>query len=337
MTTDWLSGGFIIALAAVLWLAYLLPSWFRSRQYLATERNAVRLQQTLRILAETAEVPQEVRIEANARSIAEQERILKHRSAQRELHAVPVAVRTADRLRRSRAVTSLVLAVSLSVAVLGGMQAVYTGAWIILIGGVIATVASVAVLVRLAKAGRRLRLPIAYADLALESPDLVDFGDSFEQGSTDAASSFEETATDADERTAGDIASGWVPVAVPRPLYLARAAAAPLGLGDADDAADDEYLDTSRTAELAEATARASRERADPGHHESLRRAAAQSEAALRARLDAAGETVTELPVAPAAPVVAAVPSRFSRMGIVEGDTESHLDLDAVLARRRAG
>ncbi|MDO9398945.1 MAG: hypothetical protein Q7T71_20560, partial [Herbiconiux sp.] len=102
MTTEWLSGGFMIALAAVLWLVYLVPSWFRSRQYLATERNAVRLQQTLRILAETAEVPEEVRIEANARSIAEQERILKHRTAERAAEAVPPAVRTADRLRRSR-------------------------------------------------------------------------------------------------------------------------------------------------------------------------------------------------------------------------------------------
>src|SRR6188474_857237 len=50
-------GGVLLALAAGLWLVYLIPSWLRRREYLATERNAVRLQQTLRVLAETAEVP----------------------------------------------------------------------------------------------------------------------------------------------------------------------------------------------------------------------------------------------------------------------------------------
>ncbi|GLK17250.1 hypothetical protein [Herbiconiux flava] len=335
MTTDWLSGGFIIALAAVLWLAYLLPSWFRSRQYLATERNAVRLQQTLRILAETAEVPEEIRVEASARSIAEQERILKHRSQQQSLSAVPTAVRTADRLRRSRAVTALVLAVSLSVAVLGGMQAVYTGAWIILIGGALASVVSIAVLVRLARAGRRLRLPASLAPngVPLASPELVDYG--FEDAAAPAVVGAED-----DGRSAGDRASGWVPVAVPRPLYLSRTAL-PLGLDQPAEVDVPERLDTVKTAELAEATARASRERAEPDHHESLRRAAASAEAALRARLEAESATVASLPVAepvaPAAPVAPAVPSRFARMGIVDGDTDAHLDIDAVLARRRAG
>ena len=338
MTTDWLSGGFIIALAAVLWLAYLLPSWFRSRQYLATERNAVRLQQTLRILAETAEVPEEIRVEASARSIAEQERILKHRAQQQSLSAVPSAVRTADRLRRSRAVTALVLAVSLSVAVLGGMQAVYTGAWIILIGGALASVVSIAMLVRLARAGRRLRLPASLAPngVPLASPELVDYG--FEDAIAAAPSAVED---ERDDRSAGDRASGWVPVAMPRPLYLSRSASLPLGLDQPAEVDVPERLDTVKTAELAEATARASRERAVPDHHESLRRAAASAESALRARLEAESATVASLPVAEpaaaAAPVAPAVRSRFARMGIVEGDTDAHLDIDAVLARRRAG
>lgn len=66
----------LVAVAATLWIAYLLPSWLRRRQYLATERNAVRLQQTLRILAETAEAPEEVRTGVTAREVAAQERIL---------------------------------------------------------------------------------------------------------------------------------------------------------------------------------------------------------------------------------------------------------------------
>lgn len=78
---DVIGGGLLVAVAAALWVAYLLPSWLRRRQYLATERNAVRLQQTLRILAETAETPEPVRVEATAREVANQQRILHEREA----------------------------------------------------------------------------------------------------------------------------------------------------------------------------------------------------------------------------------------------------------------
>src|SRR3954447_22863581 len=76
-------GGLVVALAAVLWLVYLMPSWHARRQYLATERNAVRLQQTLRILAQTAELPAEIRIEMNARSLAEAQRVAASEEARR--------------------------------------------------------------------------------------------------------------------------------------------------------------------------------------------------------------------------------------------------------------
>jgi hypothetical protein len=72
-----LGGGVVVALAAALWLAYLIPTWLRRREYMATERNAVRLQQTLRILAEAAEVPEEIHVEANARDIAETQKALR--------------------------------------------------------------------------------------------------------------------------------------------------------------------------------------------------------------------------------------------------------------------
>ena len=67
MGFDGLSSGVVIALAAILWLVYLVPTWFRRREYLATERNAVRLQQTLRIMAETAELPGQVRVAEQGR------------------------------------------------------------------------------------------------------------------------------------------------------------------------------------------------------------------------------------------------------------------------------
>ena len=84
---DAIGGGVLVAVAAALWVAYLLPTWFRRGQYLATERNAVRLQQTLRILAETAETPHEVRVEATAREVAAQQRILAQRTEQARLEA----------------------------------------------------------------------------------------------------------------------------------------------------------------------------------------------------------------------------------------------------------
>src|SRR3954463_15526775 len=88
-------GGVVVALAAVLWLVYLVPSWLRRREYLATERNAVRLQQTLRVLAETAEVPVCVRAETTSRSVAQQQRTLRQAQqlAAREARAIEAAHR----------------------------------------------------------------------------------------------------------------------------------------------------------------------------------------------------------------------------------------------------
>ena len=70
-----LGGGVIVLVAALLWLVYLLPSWASRRQYDAAERNAVRLNQALRVLAETSETPEEVRLELNARTALAQQRL----------------------------------------------------------------------------------------------------------------------------------------------------------------------------------------------------------------------------------------------------------------------
>jgi hypothetical protein len=77
MGAEGFGSSIVIAFAALLWLVYLVPTWFRRKEYLSTERNAVRLQQTLRIMAETAEVPQQVRVETSARSAAAQEKLLR--------------------------------------------------------------------------------------------------------------------------------------------------------------------------------------------------------------------------------------------------------------------
>ncbi|SDQ48408.1 hypothetical protein [Leucobacter chromiiresistens] len=85
MTGGVLGGGVIFVIAALLWGAVLVPNWARRREFRAAEKNALRLQRTLRLLAETTEVPQEVRLEATAREALAHERLL--RSAQKRQDA----------------------------------------------------------------------------------------------------------------------------------------------------------------------------------------------------------------------------------------------------------
>lgn len=79
-----LGGGVIFFVAVALWLLYLLPSWQSRHQYNAAERNAVRLNQALRVLAETSETPQEVRLELTARTAMAQQKLARRSLAERE-------------------------------------------------------------------------------------------------------------------------------------------------------------------------------------------------------------------------------------------------------------
>ena len=87
----------MLAIAAALWFLYFVPTWLRRREYLATERTATRLQQTIRVMAETAEVPSEVRVAATLREAARQERLL--RAEQRRADAM--AARQVATVRRA--------------------------------------------------------------------------------------------------------------------------------------------------------------------------------------------------------------------------------------------
>jgi hypothetical protein len=213
-----LGGGVLLVLAAGLWLLYLVPNWLRRREYDATERNAVRLQQTLRVLAETAEVPYAVRVEATARSVAAQEKVLAaaertrdaaaRRQATRELAAAAPAiaeVRTARissvrRLRRTRALTSLVLFASLVTIVVQLVLLMTTGvgsgAFAVLgFSGAVGLI-SFSMLGRLAAVSRRratlvaTRQPVARRVVQAEPRAKVE--------------------------------RDWTPVAVPKPVYLSR-------------------------------------------------------------------------------------------------------------------
>ncbi|WOF23913.1 large exoprotein [Microbacterium betulae] len=77
-----LGGGVIIAVAVLLWIVYLLPTWQSRMRYDAAERNAVRLNQALRVLAETSETPQEIRVELSAREARAQHRLVRQLRAE---------------------------------------------------------------------------------------------------------------------------------------------------------------------------------------------------------------------------------------------------------------
>ncbi|MGV9193596.1 large exoprotein [Microbacterium sp. MC2] len=100
-------GGGVIALVAVgLWLIYLLPSWHGRHQYDAAERNALRLNRALRVLAETSETPEEVRLELNARTAAAQQKLAKRAQTEREQAELDVARAQLRAARAEAAVAS---------------------------------------------------------------------------------------------------------------------------------------------------------------------------------------------------------------------------------------
>lgn len=297
-----LSSGAMLALAAGLWLVYLIPTWLRRREYLATERNAVRLQQTLRILAESAEVPTAVRAETSAKSVAAFQRSLLQqqqlsdaverardaaaaRQMERQLAqaqpalAAVVNSRTlaSRRLRRTRAVTSAVFFVSVAALVVQVALLVTTGMApgtpAVLAFAAVGSVTSFAMLGRLASISRARTAALVQQPVARE----------------------ERRVAPAVRQAPAPVAEKqWTPVPVPKPLYLSRPAAEPVVIVADEVAAE-------------------------------LREAAAAAERARRA--------------AEAAPVVAPIPitrpSRFAAMGIVDESAVAAPDLDAVLRRRR--
>jgi len=301
----------MVAVAALLWFLYFVPTWMARREYLDTERTATRLQQTLRIMAETAEVPEQVRVDMSARDAARHERVLRaqeHRAdvlAARAAASVragtPAVPRTAAavswsrsepapgvdqaRLRRRRArrlasalmiMATLTIGVQLVLVLATGMA---PGAWLVFAGGAAFGVAGVTVR-RRSDARRAPQRAVANpraAEATVQQP----------------ASALQAAA-----------ASGWTPVPVPPPLYLSQAESQPV-------------IPVAPTGEL---MAR-------------LRSASFASEQAVRA-------AHAEPEVTPIRPVeTPAAPSRWAAMGRIElgrDDADAAApDLDDVLRRRR--
>ena len=320
----------MVAVAAALWVTYLMPTWARRRQYLATERNAVRLQQTLRILAETSEIPQEVRVETNARGVSAQRKLLAQaeedaRIASKAAGDAATAARRAavlraaaarpktltpagkvKRLRTMRALSTLLLLIGLVFTVVGATM-LSTGVWTLLAAGLVAAATAVATLGRLATVSRSARAPRAAAD--------ADASAAGRRAPAGARGQRFEPVHFVDEAPVAQ-PSPWTPQPLPKPLHLSPGSIAQAAMASVDAAA-----------QLRQAAAEA----------ELQRRALAMAEAIAPSEVTPITRPVVARAGASAAKAAPpAAQSRFANMGII-GDTEPGMtDLDAVLRRRRA-
>ena len=158
METPFSGTALLLAVAAVLWLVYLVPIWARRSEYLATERNATRLGQTLRVLAETTEPTEELRTELNAREIAKAQR-----EAERKLQQVsytPEEMR-ARRRRILRSTTTLFTAIGL--AGLVSSISVQAAFWVV-VGLAVKTLVGFLTLWVLARNQRKAKVSIVRSD-----------------------------------------------------------------------------------------------------------------------------------------------------------------------------
>jgi hypothetical protein len=339
MSGEVLGGGVMVAVAALLWVAYFMPTWARRRQYFAMERNAVRLQQTLRILAETAEIPAQVRLEANARTVSSQQKLLAQAEtkARAELKAstnAAIAARRAAVVKAAASmprVTTVAAPVSVSTpAMPESVELPFTPEIaqasrrrlrvqrarrsLLLLGGAVSVVAGIVVG---AVSGSWLLLGIGVVASVTALGGLSRLARMARAERTaqqvvvappvvrKRAQRFEPVQFE----EAPVAAATWTPKPLPRPMYLTRGSVLQTAMASVDAGAE-------------------------------LRKAASEAELARRAAereiAFAAAVTPITKPTRTAAPAASAAQSKFASMGIV-GDTESGIsDLDDVLRRRRA-
>lgn len=190
-----LSGGVIVLVAVLLWALYFLPSWRGRHQYYAAERNAVRLNQALRVLAETSETPEEVRLELTARTAHAQQKLAKRVQAEKENARLEMLrqelaaarqdplVRQARARRRVRLAASSILVLGLTLLALGIWPLMANGSWVPAASGLALMVLGVTVLARMARvarrAGRRARPQSVTAEAERVSPPLHDQGPAY--------------------------------------------------------------------------------------------------------------------------------------------------------------
>lgn len=234
-----LSGGVIVLVAVLLWMLYLLPSWRGRFQYNAAERNAVRLNQALRVLAETSETPGEVHLELTARTALAQQRLAKRLQSEKEAAELVLlreqlaatkadpAVRQARARRRVRMTATVSLFLGLAAIGVGVWQLVATQAQLLLwVGGALVVVSSYvlqrmsSVATRAARAARRAAVP-SQPVVRREAPQIHDQG-----------------------------AATWTPRPLPEPLVSKTGSRAQTAMAQQD--AQEERRKAARLAELRE-------------------------------------------------------------------------------------
>lgn len=345
MTGGGLGGGVIFVIAALLWAAVLVPAWVRRKEFRAAERNALRLQRTLRVLAETSEVPQEVRLEATAKQALAHEKLL--RTAQRrqeaerdaelaqaraeqlraEIRAQQVnrkqaAIKRSAKLRRPivrrvRGVVFLGAVVGLLGLLVGaGVAIAGSGTVILLWSGALFT-ATLAGLMLLAP-GRAVATPaVAQREAAPEAIPAQTVDEIIATGET-AETSAAHTAA---QRAAAE--------RIERARALARARARSVQPPARENQRDSMLLQEARDQVARAQTAQADSAQADPAQAERARAAQvaqatfARDQARAQARQQAQQAQDHEARV------------RLSQMGVVGDTSEGMPDLDAVLRRRR--
>ena len=84
------ASGIALLIVALLTVGLLIPNWVRDHNARQVQRNAIRLQQTIRAMAETTERPEILELEATARTV---------RAQRRELRRAELVEQKADRER----------------------------------------------------------------------------------------------------------------------------------------------------------------------------------------------------------------------------------------------
>ncbi|WP_147440380.1 hypothetical protein [Mycetocola tolaasinivorans] len=319
-----------------------MPTWRRRNEYLATERNAVRLQQTMRVLAETTDMPGQVHLEISSREVAEKQKVLRKVQAEIRERAKQEALEEAEQLRaeltarppltalrakarkRSRLMATVTLAIGLIGVVSGGVVLAGGGQIVLLIVGAVMALAGVSLLVALARPVAMVAVPEAVFEQET-APSTV-----AAQPLRDLADPLPTAVPQAEPLRPG----AWIPPVLPAPLYSAEGsvAAASMARQDAQDAL--------RRAALAQVLAERAAELA-PEAPVSIAPAAVAERAAGSgaARAGAAAAPVAGAASDSPAGAPAERPvSRFARMGVVDEYAQGEdLSVDLLARRRNAG
>ena len=297
--TDFLGGGLVFAIAAVLWIAYLVPSWLRRKTFIATEQNTARLQQTIRVLVESEDAPAVIRAEVSSRGVHEQHKALREAEAKARAAVAAqeaakvlaardpreVAALAKHRRRTQRLIASIILFVSILTTAAGATLIGYTGSLTLMWIGVGSIAAS---LVGLRVLARPMRTASGAPVSARKPSAFVDYASGIEAPTRE-----------------------WTPQPLPRPLHLEPGSLA------------------RATVDSASMAARIRQAAQEEALRDRLERAAA-----LNRRNTAADIAATAVPTVPAA---AASRNVLDEIANLDGSATSALNLDELYRRRAIG